>query len=215
MLDRPKTQVIATHGLALEQFAAVNRLAATRRATVRLSPALIGHKPKEVSAHEVVIQVRLVPVRPSFNELVRKRVNQQTADRHVPMVLPLPHHATQGYEIVVAQDVPVPDRGDLRSRVRRSPGTSTISVGESERAVCVREDGNHFEGHIPEVNLDNLAISANACLRIGLFNRGLDRLQQRRLPISDVVIVSAVHGPRQLEDHVDVAKTADRGVSAI
>ena len=79
----------------------------------------------------------------------------------------------------------------------------------------MRKGWNHLECHIPKCDLNDLTVTADAGVGIGLLNRRLDRLQQRRLTVEEVGVVLGVQRPRQLEDHVDVADAPYRGISTV
>jgi hypothetical protein len=115
-----------------------------------------------------------------------------------------------GTKVLVTSIVAILDRFDLWFRIRHLPASAIVRVREGVAVVLVDETGDKFECNaVIERDLDHLAIGPYIGRSVSLFHRGLDGLQQRRLPVPGMTVVLLVDRIRKLKDHVQVTKSVD------
>jgi hypothetical protein len=153
----------------------------------------------------------------SFDELIGQGVNQQAADRHVPLVLPRAHHAAQRHEVAVAGIVARPDGFDFWPRVRRLPAAAAVCVRVGIAGLVVVEEAGHdFEGHVVvEVDDYDLSVAANVRRWICTLHRCAGRLQQCGLPVTLMRGVLMIESVRKLEQDVEITESVDGRVSPV
>jgi hypothetical protein len=156
-----------------------------------LIPVLVCHEAEEVSAHEVVAEVRLVLVCPVIDELIGKGVNKKSTHWDIPFGLPCPHHSTQSDKIPIAVTISVADGPDFWPGIGGTPSPTTIRIWKGKTTICMLESGHDFKRDpICECNFDNLSVCADTGMRVCLSDGLPHGLEKRRLTIPGVIVVS-------------------------
>jgi hypothetical protein len=116
---------------------------------------LLREELEEVSGHVIVVPERLIAMLIVLDELVCKRIDEDTAHRDVAVVPPDPRHTTKVSEVVVGRHVAALHRCYLSTRVAGLPASTIVSIGVDEAAVLALEDGQNLEGNIVREIEDN------------------------------------------------------------
>src|SRR5439155_25369620 len=134
-----KINVITPLCLVMKQTLTINLLATSNRSPKSLLFRLIRHPSKHVSTHKIVIQERLVTILVVLDELICQRIDEQSADRNIPLMLPGSHHPSESDEIAIAKVIAFTYRQNLRSGIGGFPRATAVSIGECVAIVFVGE----------------------------------------------------------------------------